>query len=113
MRAVLCVQPPLKDKLLSWQPNTAPFSEALTDCLSLFYVFLPVLCLQPLLKDKLAELTARYGSGGGSSGSKLVLHASEDEDSGSSDMGMDFGEPLILIVSFVFMLPHFISCSRC
>jgi hypothetical protein len=42
--------------------------------------------LQPLLKDKLAELTAKYGSG-----SKLVLHASEDEDGGSSDMDMDFG----------------------
>jgi hypothetical protein len=50
----------------------------------------PLLCcvtffLQPLLKDKLSELAAKYG------GSKLVLHASEDEDGGSSDMDMDFG----------------------
>jgi hypothetical protein len=36
--------------------------------------------LQPLLKDKLSELAAKYG---GSSSSKLVLHASEDEDCGS------------------------------
>uniref|UniRef100_A0A383W464 Transcription initiation factor IIF subunit alpha n=1 Tax=Tetradesmus obliquus TaxID=3088 RepID=A0A383W464_TETOB len=43
----------------------------------------------PLLKDKLAELAVKYGSGSGSSGSRLVLHASEDEDGGSSDM--DFG----------------------
>jgi hypothetical protein len=47
--------------------------------------------LQPLLKGKLAELAVKYGSGGGSSGGKLVLHASEDEDAGSSDMDMDFG----------------------
>jgi hypothetical protein len=33
--------------------------------------------LQPLLNDKLSELAAKYG------GSKLVLHASEDEDGGS------------------------------
>ncbi|KAF6252564.1 hypothetical protein COO60DRAFT_514754 [Scenedesmus sp. NREL 46B-D3] len=43
----------------------------------------------PLLKDKLAELAVKYGSSGGSSGSRLVLHASDGEDGGSSDM--DFG----------------------
>jgi hypothetical protein len=51
----------------------------LTQRLSISLRWFSVL-LQPLLRIKLSELAAKYGGG---SSSKLVLHASKDEDGGS------------------------------